>query len=127
MAVEGGTDIGGRHLAVTDAAGLVSTLRTTTGSTVPCTYEFPETPTNVDAIVVTIDGAVIPRDTTGTNGWNVERDRFLEFYGTACSLLRDGNLAATYRKHRLPNYEVFDEERYFAAGEAPCVIAIISR
>jgi len=42
----------------------------------------------------------------------------------AASLLRDGHLAATYRKHRLPNYEVFDEERYFAAGEVPCVIAV---
>jgi NAD+ synthase (glutamine-hydrolysing) len=31
-------------------------------------------------------------------------------------------VAATYRKHRLPNYEVFDEERYFAAGRTPCVV-----
>ena len=40
----------------------------------------------------------------------------------AASLLRDGHIAATYRKQRLPNYEVFDEERYFAAGAAPCVV-----
>ena len=26
---------------------------------------------------------------------------------------------ATYRKIRLPNYEVFDEERYFDAGSEP--------
>jgi hypothetical protein len=31
---------------------------------------------------------------------------------------------ANYRKHRLPNYEVFDEERYFAAGSEPCVVDI---
>ena len=42
----------------------------------------------------------------------------------AASLLRGGQVAATYRKHRLPNYEVFDEERYFSAGEKPCVIAV---
>ncbi|MCM2288239.1 MAG: NAD+ synthase, partial [Sulfuritalea sp.] len=42
----------------------------------------------------------------------------------AASLLVDGRLAATYRKHRLPNYEVFDEERYFAAGREPCVIEL---
>jgi NAD+ synthetase len=42
----------------------------------------------------------------------------------AASLLRDGAIVATYRKHRLPNYEVFDEERYFAAGEAPCVVEV---
>ncbi|MDP2133303.1 MAG: NAD+ synthase, partial [Sulfuritalea sp.] len=42
----------------------------------------------------------------------------------AASLLAGGKVAATYRKHRLPNYEVFDEERYFAAGREPCVIEL---
>jgi NAD+ synthetase len=42
----------------------------------------------------------------------------------AASLLMDGRIVATYRKYRLPNYEVFDEERYFAAGDAPCVVDI---
>ena len=40
----------------------------------------------------------------------------------AASLLRDGKVAATYFKHRLPNYGVFDEKRYFAEGVNPCVI-----
>ena len=40
----------------------------------------------------------------------------------AASLLRDGKVAATYFKHRLPNYGVFDEKRYFAEGANPCVI-----
>ncbi|MBC7944835.1 MAG: NAD+ synthase [Burkholderiales bacterium] len=39
----------------------------------------------------------------------------------AASLLRDGRIAATYLKHRLPNYTVFDEQRYFSAGDQPCV------
>ena len=42
----------------------------------------------------------------------------------AASLLAEGRIAATYRKHRLPNYEVFDEERYFAAGRGPCVVEL---
>ncbi len=42
----------------------------------------------------------------------------------AASLVRDGRIAATYRKHRLPNYEVFDEERYFDAGREPCVVEL---
>ena len=42
----------------------------------------------------------------------------------AASLLAGGRVAATYRKHRLPNYEVFDEERYFAAGQESCVIEL---
>ena len=40
----------------------------------------------------------------------------------AASLLRDGKVAATYFKHLLPNYGVFDEKRYFAEGTSPCVI-----
>ncbi|MHB1373519.1 MAG: NAD+ synthase [Thauera sp.] len=39
----------------------------------------------------------------------------------AASVLRDGQLLARYHKSLLPNYEVFDEERYFEAGNAPCV------
>lgn len=31
----------------------------------------------------------------------------------AASVLRDGGIAATYRKRELPNYAVFDERRYF--------------
>ncbi|MBN8476221.1 NAD+ synthase [Sulfuritalea sp.] len=42
----------------------------------------------------------------------------------AAALLDGGEVRANYRKHRLPNYEVFDEERYFAAGSEPCVIDI---
>ena len=42
----------------------------------------------------------------------------------AASLLRGGRVESTYRKHRLPNYEVFDEERYFDAGVDACVIGI---
>ncbi|MEC5396802.1 NAD+ synthase [Uliginosibacterium sp. H1] len=42
----------------------------------------------------------------------------------AASLLRDGRIVATYHKHRLPNYEVFDELRYFDSGAAPCVLDI---
>ena len=42
----------------------------------------------------------------------------------AASLLAEGRIAATYRKHRLPNYEVFDEERYFASGREPCVVEL---
>ncbi|MGE5466363.1 MAG: NAD+ synthase [Ignavibacteria bacterium] len=42
----------------------------------------------------------------------------------AASLLRGGVIEATYRKQRLPNYEVFDEERYFVADPDPCVVEL---
>jgi NAD+ synthase (glutamine-hydrolysing) len=34
----------------------------------------------------------------------------------ACAVCSDGEVRAMYRKRFLPNYGVFDEERYFAAG-----------
>ena len=42
----------------------------------------------------------------------------------AASLLRGGRIAATYLKHDLPNYTVFDEERYFDHGTEPCVFEL---
>jgi NAD+ synthase (glutamine-hydrolysing) len=42
----------------------------------------------------------------------------------ALAVLRDGRVAAIYRKQHLPNYTVFDEDRYFAPGTAPCVFDV---
>ena len=42
----------------------------------------------------------------------------------AASVLQDGKITATYFKHELPNYSVFDEERYFEHGAEPCVFKI---
>jgi NAD+ synthase (glutamine-hydrolysing) len=42
----------------------------------------------------------------------------------AASVIRDGQVAATYYKYTLPNYTVFDEERYFQPGERPCVFQV---
>ena len=41
-------------------------------------------------------------------------------YNTA-SVLRDGQVVASYNKRELPNYQVFDERRYFSPGEGVCV------
>ena len=40
----------------------------------------------------------------------------------AAAVLAGGRIAATYRKHHLPNYAVFDERRYFAPGRQAVVI-----
>ena len=39
----------------------------------------------------------------------------------AASVLRDGAILQTYAKRELPNYQVFDERRYFAPGSGTCV------
>ena len=42
----------------------------------------------------------------------------------AASVIENGHLRATYRKNRLPNYDVFDEKRYFTAGNEALVVEI---
>ncbi len=42
----------------------------------------------------------------------------------AASILQDGKITATYHKQVLPNYSVFDEERYFEADEKPFVFEL---
>ncbi|MEZ5498600.1 MAG: NAD+ synthase [Steroidobacteraceae bacterium] len=40
----------------------------------------------------------------------------------SAALIYDGAIQANHRKSRLPNYKVFDEERYFEAGAQPTVV-----
>ena len=39
-------------------------------------------------------------------------------------VLHGGKIIAEYRKQELPNYQVFDEKRYFEAGDTSCVVDI---
>ncbi len=39
----------------------------------------------------------------------------------AAQVICEGNVLATYAKRELPNYQVFDERRYFTPGNAVCV------
>ncbi|HMH19583.1 MAG TPA: NAD+ synthase [Burkholderiales bacterium] len=42
----------------------------------------------------------------------------------AASVIQGGRIVGTYYKHVLPNYTVFDEERYFEPGDRPCVFQV---
>ncbi len=42
----------------------------------------------------------------------------------AVAVLQGGRVAAKYAKHHLPNYGVFDENRYFVPGQDSCVIRV---
>ncbi|MCG8416177.1 MAG: NAD+ synthase [Pseudomonadales bacterium] len=42
----------------------------------------------------------------------------------ALAVIHGGEVLATYHKQCLPNYQVFDERRYFQPGNAPCVVNI---
>jgi NAD+ synthase (glutamine-hydrolysing) len=39
----------------------------------------------------------------------------------AAAVIYNGEIIASYRKHQLPNYGVFDEKRYFSAGNQTCI------
>ncbi|WP_439107213.1 NAD+ synthase [Congregibacter sp.] len=54
-------------------------------------------------------------------GYPIRRDEVL--YNCA-GVIHGGELKAEYRKSELPNYQVFDEKRYFTAGTQPCVLNI---
>lgn len=42
----------------------------------------------------------------------------------AAAVIENGRIKAGYRKIRLPNYEVFDEKRYFESGTEACVVTL---
>ncbi len=42
----------------------------------------------------------------------------------AASVFSEGQLVAAYAKRELPNYQVFDERRYFTPGQGVCVFAV---
>jgi len=42
----------------------------------------------------------------------------------AAAILADGRHVATYRKQHLPNYGVFDEQRYFSPGTEPMLLDV---
>ena len=53
---------------------------------------------------------------------------FPEYLGdviyNSCAVFEDGHAVAHYRKHLLPNYGVFDEERYFTAGNDAAIFRL---
>jgi NAD+ synthase (glutamine-hydrolysing) len=50
-------------------------------------------------------------------------ERADDVYNSA-AVLADGEVAAVYRKMSLPNYSVFDEQRYFQSGSGPALIEL---
>ncbi len=51
-----------------------------------------------------------------------------EYHGreifNSAALIRGGRVCANHRKQVLPNYKVFDEKRYFTAGQAPTLVDV---
>jgi NAD+ synthase (glutamine-hydrolysing) len=58
---------------------------------------------------------------TAVVGYPLQEDRLVF---NAAAVLADGKIKHVYRKYRLPNYSVFDEERYFEPRDQPCVFEL---
>ena len=65
--------------------------------------------------------AELPADLTVVVGYPRGQDGALF---NSAGVISGGKLLAQYDKQCLPNYEVFDEKRYFAAGAEACVVDI---
>jgi NAD+ synthase (glutamine-hydrolysing) len=65
--------------------------------------------------------AELPRDAWTIVGYPKREGD--ELYNVA-GVIHGGEIVAEYRKQALPNYQVFDEKRYFHPGENPCVLDI---
>jgi len=60
-------------------------------------------------------------DTTLVVGFPERRDGRRH---NALAVIRGGRVVSVARKQRLPNYTVFDEQRYFSPGGEPCVVDV---
>ena len=58
-----------------------------------------------------------------------KRERSVSVAGlhNAATVLCEGKVVARYAKRELPNYQVFDERRYFVPGSEPCVFDVRNR
>jgi NAD+ synthase (glutamine-hydrolysing) len=80
----------------------------------------------------------VARETAGLTGLHIvvghparrpgaERTRSVSVPGlyNAASVVCNGRVTHSYAKRELPNYQVFDERRYFAPGQSPCVFEVL--
>jgi NAD+ synthase (glutamine-hydrolysing) len=80
----------------------------------------PSLTKRVDAVLQRLC-AELPTTAWVVLGYPILRDGRL--YNCA-SVIHGGKILGEYRKAELPNYQVFDEKRYFSPGSQPCVVNI---
>ena len=66
------------------------------------------------------DMAVVVGHPSGSGGTRT-RSVSVQQRHNAASVLYEGTIVQTYAKRELPNYQVFDERRYFVPGDGVCV------
>jgi len=89
------------------------------------------------AFIAACDDAVktVARELAGLNGLHVvvghpmggdirTRSVAVQRRYNAASVISEGRVLETYAKRELPNYQVFDERRYFTPGQGSCVFQV---
>jgi NAD+ synthase (glutamine-hydrolysing) len=89
------------------------------------------------AFIAACDDAVktVARDLAGLKGMHVvvghpvggdirSKSVAVQRRFNAASVLSEGRVLETYAKRELPNYQVFDERRYFTPGQGTCVFQV---
>jgi NAD+ synthase (glutamine-hydrolysing) len=89
------------------------------------------------AFIAACDDAVktVARELAGLKGLHVVvghptggdirgKSVFVQRRFNAASVLSEGRVLETYAKRELPNYQVFDERRYFTPGQGTCVFQV---
>lgn len=59
-----------------------------------------------------------------TGGSLRSRSVAVQMRHNAASVIKEGRIFETYAKRELPNYQVFDERRYFTPGQGTCVFEV---
>ena len=94
MAVAGNTmRTGGppHYYEAGDPATLAAAFADIAGSILSCTYTLSEPPADITQLYVYVDRMEVPRDTSGTDGWDYDgMTQQITFYGPTCDALRDG-------------------------------------
>jgi len=97
MATKGGTE---RFYPAENPAEIDDVFEEITGLIASCEFDLnPSDAADPDKVNFYFDGEVVPRDTTGTNGWDWVDEDTVKFYGSYCDALLAGSVedvSATY-------------------------------
>ena len=99
MAVAGGRPRNGspRYFPAETPAEMTAAFTAVRDSVAKCSYITPSSPHDPNAITVEVNGILITRDPTHTNGWDwIDQDfGHLQLFGSACALASATNVSGT--------------------------------
>lgn len=106
MASEGGTARANGpplYYEADSASSIADAFSTIAGSVLSCSYTLSSVPPDPNALFVYIDGVLVPRDTTGADGWDYDAgSNQVDFSGSTCTYLQSGQVTDLVIVHGCP-------------------------